>query len=668
MIYFITNQTELFDRYDTSILRADIRDCLEYFKEKKEIALDTETMGFDPYTKEVLSLQLGDEERQYVIDTQSVDIKLFKELLEDKNKVILMQNAKFDLRFLYHNGIICSNIYDTMLAEAVLYMGIKFSRKSLDYLTYKYCKIELDKTVRGNIHREGLSTAVIKYAAYDVKFLHQIKRKQMVEIDKKGLSNALALDNKFVRVLAYVEYSGFGFDLAKWNKKCDNDIIVLSQKEKELDNFLFTTPGFERYVDNQLDLFSTEKKSTINWSSAKQVVPIMKSLGVDTLIQDKKTGKFKDSIDQKVLSKQIDIHPLVGLYVEYSKAHKLVTSFGYGFKSFINPVTNRIHTTYRQLLDTGRMSCGESGNKGMPSYPNLQQIPADLSHRGCFVSEKNNKLIVCDYSGQESVIFANFSEEPEILNFYRQGLGDMHGFIASKIYPELEGLTLEEIKENHKQLRQNAKSAGFAIQYGGVGMTIANNLGLTLEEGEAVYNGYMNAFPKVSEYFNKCKKDALNKGYVLINTVSNRKSFIDSYEQYQNLNKEINREFWTLYRAEKEKNSDRFIKELKPKVREYFKLKGMIERKSLNYPIQGSGAECTKLAGIYIFEWILNNNLFNIVKICNIIHDEIVVEGPEDKSSEIADIVQTSMEKAGALFCKIIPLKAKPVITAMWEH
>lgn len=269
---------------------------------------------------------------------------------------------------------------------------------------------------------------------------------------------------------------------------------------------------------------------------------------------------------------------------------------------------------------------------------------------------------------QESVIFANFSQEPEIISFYEQGLADMHSFIASKIYPELEGLTLDEIKAKHKDKRQNAKAAGFAIQYGGVGQTIARNLGLEIEEGEAVYNGYFKAFPKVDEYFKKCKQNALNNGYVLINNVSNRKSFIDFYDDYKKLNSEINKEFWDKYRVEKEANSSAFQTIYKPKVKEYFKLRGIIERRSLNFPIQGTGAEATKLAGIKIFDYIVNKGHFNKVKLCNFVHDEIVLECPEELSEEYAKVVKESMEDAGNVFCKIVPLAAQPVITKFWEH
>ena len=234
-------------------------------------------------------------------------------------------------------------------------------------------------------------------------------------------------------------------------------------------------------------------------------------------------------------------------------------------------------------------------------------------------------MIVADYSGQESVVFANFSKDTEIINFYKSGMADMHSFIAQKIYPELEELDLGTIKKEHKQKRQNAKAAGFAIQYGGVGATIACNLNLTTQEGEAIYDGYFKAFPGIKNYFAKCKNKALANGYVELNQVSYRKSFIDFYEQYKELQSEVNAPaFWDDYRAHKTKQSDLFQSFYKPTVREYFKFKGMIERKSLNYPIQGSSAEITKFGALKFFNMLVEEQLLGIVKICNIVHDEIV--------------------------------------------
>lgn len=650
---------------------ATVEDSINYLKNLDVLGFDTETMGFDPYTKALLSMQIGDEERQYVIDCTTVNPKRYKKLLEKKE--LIMHNAKFDLKFLYRQEIVPTKVFDTFLAERILTTGIDTARRSLDAVVYKYCKIELDKTIRGNIHREGLSSRVIKYAADDVKYLHQVKRKQEVALQEKQLHRTMSLDNKFVKVLAYVEYCGMYMNAEDWRTKCNKDLMHLEEVKEKLDQFILNNSDkYPQYVDNQLSLFSEGVKCKINWASSKQVIPFMQSLGVDTLTKDKETGLMKDSIDKKVLGPQKKKHPIIEIYIEFTEAQKVVSTYGENWFDYISPVTGRIHTNYTQIMNTGRLSSGQKGmpKKGIKQLPNMQNVPSDTRTRSCFQAQEGNVLIVSDYSGQEQIVLANKSLDTDLLEFYSKGLGDMHSFIASKIFPELGNLSLDEIKDKHKGKRQIAKSAGFAINYGGTGITIAQNLSIPLEEGDAVYKAYFKAFPGLANYFKQEKARALKLGYIQFNNISGRKCFIPFFEEYQKLHAEIyNTEgFWDEYKLEKSKNSFKFNNYFKPKVREYFMKKGDIERMSLNYPIQGSSADITKLAGVYFFEYLEANDLLFTVLMPNVVHDEWIVECPKDMGEEISIVLKDCMEKAGEVFCKVVKLKAEPMITSKWQH
>jgi DNA polymerase-1 len=246
----------------------------------------------------------------------------------------------------------------------------------------------------------------------------------------------------------------------------------------------------------------------------------------------------------------------------------------------------------------------------------------------------------------------------------------MHSFIAAKIFPELSGLSADEIKANHKEKRQLAKGAGFSINYGGTGMTIAQNLSISMAEGEEVYKAYFKAFPGLANYFKVEKARALKLGYIQFNNVSGRKCFIPYFDEFQKLHKELYEtdEFWDDYKLEKTKNSHKFINYFKPKVREYFMKRGNIERMSLNFPVQGSSADITKLACIYFYRHLLKNDLIFKVFIVNVVHDEIIVECPNELAPDMATILQKSMEDAGQVFCKVVKLKAEPVITSTWRH
>lgn len=669
MIYLVTGQKEMFIPSGYSM--ATVEESIEYLKNLDVIGFDTETRGMDPYTKDLLSMQLGDESKQYVIDCLTVSPKLYKELLE--SKVLIMHNAKFDLRFLYYYQIVPMKIFDTFLVERILTTGIDTIRRSLDAVVYRYCKIELDKTIRGNIHREGLTTRVIKYAADDVKYLHQVKRKQEVALQEKQLHKTASLDNQFVCVLAYIEYCGMFMNSQDWQSKCTEDLKDLDVVKKQLDQFILDNADtYPKFVNNQLSLFDEGITCKINWASSKQVIPFMQSLGVDTLTKDKLTGMMKDSVDKKVLGPQKKKHAIISTYIEYTEHQKVVSTYGENWFKYISSVTGRIHSNYTQIMNTGRLSSGQKGapKKGMPQMPNMQNIPADSRTRSCFQAEKGNVLIVSDYSGQEQIVLANKSLDKDLLEFYSKGLGDMHSFIASKIFPELGDLSLDEIKDNHKGKRQIAKSAGFAINYGGTGITIAQNLNISMEEGEAVYKAYFKAFPGLANYFKVEKKRAIELGYIQFNNISGRKCFIPFFEEFQKLHKEIyeTEGFWDSYKLEKSMDSSIFKTHFKPKVREYFMKRGDIERMSLNYPVQGSSADITKLAGIYFFKYLADNNLIFKVKLPNVVHDEWLVECPIEMAEEMARVLQDCMERAGDVFCKTVKLRAEPMITTKWQH
>lgn len=652
MIYLVSNRLFEPDSYKL----ATCEDVLEYFKDKFEIYLDLETEGFDPFTRKVLTLQLGDFENQFVIDANYCNINFFKELIE--SKLIVGQNLKFDLRFLYYHNIWPKLVFDTYLAERVLTIGDKFSKKNLGALGEKYANTnDIDKSQRGLIHREGLTERVVLYCANDSKFLGIIKDKQIEQLYEKKVYIDCYLQNLFVRVLAYIEYSGIKLDSQKWLEKCKKDKELYDKCVDTLNSFLIQN-NITKFIDNQLSLFDNNMSTRINWASPKQVIELFEHLGLNVTIVDQ--GVTKKSVEDGVIAKLN--HPIIPLYREYSKAAKLISTYGEGVLKHINKVTGRIHTNFNQIMDTGRLSSGGKNKETGVEHINLQNIPSDPFTRSCFVAEKGNTLIISDYSGQEQIILANKCLDKNILKFYDEGLGDMHSFVASKMYPELEGLTLDEIKDKHKQKRQFAKSAGFAINYGGTGITIAENLNISKEEGDNIYDSYFKAFPGLRAYFDKVKKESIDRAYILISQETGLKYYFPTvqYEEYSQIKQQLTKEFWEQYRANK--TADKV-----EKVKRYFRLKGDFERKSLNYPIQGLGATITKLSCVYIFEYIEKNNLFNIVKFVNTVHDENVLEVPLELAEQMSKVVEESMNKAADVFCKRVKLTATPELSPYWK-
>jgi DNA polymerase-1 len=636
--------------------------ALSLLQTKDTLGFDSETLGFDPYTTDLITIQLGNDVHQFVIDVKSVDIQFFKELLETKE--LIGHNLKFDLKFLYHERIIPYKVYDTFLGEKTTRLGIDSHRCSLDACVYRHLGIVLDKTERKNINGK-FTPSFILYSALDVAYLHKLKEIQLGILENQGSLKSIELDNRFVKVLAYIEYCGIKLDESKWRIKMNKTKLDLEKAEAELNEFVLENK-MVKFIQRQMDMFDTQTKASVNWNSSQQVVEFFKALGVDTKVVEK--GVEKDTIEASHLGKFAKEFPIIGNYLNYKQAQKDLGTYGENWIRLINPVSGRIHTQYKQLMNTGRLSSGGRNKETGEAYPNLQNIPSDEETRSCFVAENGNVIIGCDYTGQEQIVLVNKCLDANLLEFYDKNLGDMHSFVASKMYDELDGMDLDEIKKKHKDKRQSAKVAGFAINYGGSGIGIADQLGLSVEQGQKIYDAYFAAFPGLKAYFDEAKKFGVDNGYVLISAVTGKKSYVDYYGEFLEAKKAVGvKGFWDNYKKHREHKTASYSK-IKQQVSTFFSKKGQIERMSLNYSIQGESAEITKLAGIYFWEeYLVPNKLLFTVKLINAVHDEYLVECPESLGEEAAQFLQKSMEKAGDVFCKRIRLKAEPTIDMYWK-
>jgi DNA polymerase-1 len=655
MIYLVTKQPLSLP----DITLCTVQESLDYFKDLEWVAIDTETSGFDPYTCKLYTLQLGDNDNQFVVDLTTIDINDYKPLLESKG--VIGHNLKFDLKFLYHQRIVPTKVYDTFLGEKTSRLGIESHRCSLAACVKLHCGVVLDKEERKNI-TGNLTEGFVKYSAYDVKYLHAVKEAQEVILFAAGSKVSIDLDNRFVLVLAYIEYCGMKLDVDKWTNKIHKVQTQADKATRRLNDFIFLNE-MDQFIDYQLDLFSSEKRVNINWNSPAQVVQFFKAIGVDTAVVEK--GVKKDTIEANHLIKFADKHPIIKTYLSFKEAQKDTGTYGYNWIEQINPVSGRIHTQFKQLMNTGRLSSG--GKSGTTKNFNFQNIPSDEETRSCFVAEEGNTLVGCDYTGQEQIVLVNKCLDDNLLEFYDKDLGDMHSFVASKMYEELDGLDLNEIKKKHKEKRQSAKVAGFAINYGGSGIGIADQLGLDVEQGNKIYEAYFFAFPGLKAYFDEAKKFGVENGYVLISPVTGKRSYVDYYTEFTQLKNEMDKSFWDKYKQLKNATTPTAL-DMKEKVSKFFRKRGDIERMSLNYPIQGESAEITKLACVYFWlRYLVPNDLLFKVKIINVIHDEILVETPETIAQQVAAQLEKSMVDSGAKFCTRILLKADPCISPYWS-
>lgn len=664
MIYLVTKQQSLWtsDRY--KVISAE--ETLELLAPLSVVELDTETMGLDPYTKELLTVQLGCAEFQVVIDCTSVDIHLFKEYMENPQRMFLGWNIKFDLKFLYHQRIVPLRVYDGYLAEKLLWLGYPagMHEMSLKAASINYLGVDMDKSVRGKIIQTGLTEDVIVYAAGDVSYLGKIRDKQLIELEKKGLLKAIDFENEFVKCLAYIEYCGAKLDVDKWKIKMATDLNNLEKYEAELNEWVEESEYSSKYcsVNIQGDLFNgfdTKPRCHINWTSSQQVIPLFEELGLNLKVLDKKTKHYKKSVDIKVVEPQASKSPLIPIYIKYKKAAIIVNTFGQKFLNLINPVTGRIHANFNQLgTDTGRLSSTE---------PNLQNLPHDAQTRACFVSDKGNRWISADYSGQESYLMASMANDEAMLDELINGSGDLHSLTAKMVFQQIpRDMPLKDIKKNFKDLRQEAKGYEFCFNYGGQDSTLIRNYGLDAKRAKEIYENYMSGFAGLKRYQDFRRVDVMRKGYILLSKITGHKAYIYDYDELKRqMEKQDDPDFWAYYREMKQENPEC---DTVQGVRRLARRKAESEKQSINYPIQAAGALCFKLASIKLFNWLLKNGLLFKVKYCIPVHDEINLEAPDEISEEVADILVKCMVSAGKPFCTRAHLGADVEIGDHWIH
>lgn len=582
----------------------------------KVLAVDTETTGLDPFTSKLLLIQVATADKCYILNCVRVNPSVWSDLLSNENVLKIFQNAVFDYKFLkVHAGISCTPIFDTMLAERLITVGLQ-RKTSLQYMAMKYLGIDLDKEIRKDfigMYKDKFSKAELMYAANDALILHEIYNRQIDILQRDELITVALLEFRTVIPIAEMELNGCYIDVNKWRAFLQVAKKNKDEVEEQIQSILLP-------VCSQLTIFGG---STINIASQKQLLTHLNKLGIE--IED-----TKDETLQRVG------HHVTELLIKWRGWNKIITSYGEELLGKVSSKTGRLHAKFNQArADTGRMSS---------NGPNLQQIPKEsetINFRSCFMAEPGYKLVTADFSQQELRIVACLSQDSNFISAYRNG-EDIHTATAIKIW----GGTPEEVKENGK--RNVAKTVNFLMCYGGGPYTLALRLGFfkkyedagfstkdSIEKGqkeaEDIINGYFKTYPGLKDYISKAGTFAVNNGYSL--TVSGR------------------RRYYRLPSVDDEKYNA--------------KIKA-VRRKGANTPVQGSAADVSKQA-LCNFYYALEKGGYN-ARIIMIVHDEIVCEVKEDQAEDVAKLLEESMIKGFSDFFKDVPMEADACIDTYWHH
>ncbi|MCS7213215.1 MAG: DNA polymerase I [Candidatus Calescibacterium sp.] len=332
----------------------------------------------------------------------------------------------------------------------------------------------------------------------------------------------------------------------------------------------------------------------------------------------KRTKKTKSySTDNEVLQDIADRGYKIGeLLLKYRTLKKLLSTYIMPIPAIINPRTGRVHPSFNQTKTaTGRISCSD---------PNLQNIPAKGEEgskiREAFCSDEGNILVSADYSQIELRVMAHFSGDTLLKKAFEEDL-DIHTEVASAILK----VPREKVGKDERRL---AKTVNFGIIYGISAHGLKTQAKLdSRETAQKIIDLYFERFQAVREWRNKTIAEAERNGFV--RTISGR---------------------------------IRYVPELRSEDKN---IRGEGERKAVNTPIQGTSADIMKVAMINIWNRLKREE--PKAKIVMQIHDQIIVECPEDKADSVSKILQEEM-RVESFFGFSVPLKVKVSIGRNWAE
>ena len=323
-----------------------------------------------------------------------------------------------------------------------------------------------------------------------------------------------------------------------------------------------------------------------------------------------KKTKTGYSTNAEVLEKLRDKHPIIPAIMGYRMLTKLKSTYADGLMKVICD-DGRVRTTFQNLVTaTGRLSSTE---------PNLQNIPVrtDLGAeiRKMFVPKEGHVLVDADYSQIELRVLAHIADDTVMQDAFKSGL-DVHTVTASQVFH----VPFEEVTSLQ---RRNAKAVNFGIVYGISEFSLADDLGVSRWEARDYIDSYLDHYQGVRRYMKQVVIDARDCGYT--QTIYGRR---------------------------------RSIPELKSSN---FNVRSGAERIALNTPIQGTAADLIKLAMIRV-DAALGRD-FPQAKLILQVHDELIVECPEEIAAEVAALVSREMEQVAVLN---VPLTAEAKWGKSW--
>ena len=573
----------------------DLLKLRDFFLTKEILSLDTETTSTNAIDAELVGLSFAVEEHQafYVPIPENREeaqkrVEIFRSVYENEKILKIGQNLKYDLEVLRNYDIeLKGKMWDTMIAHYLIQPELRHNMDYMAEIYLNYQTIHIDELIgaKGKNQRsmrELDPKEVYEYAAEDADITLQLKNKLEPELKKQGAEKLFyEIEMPLMPVLAEMEMTGVCLDtdsLAETSKQLTQRMLDIEQRIYELAGEHF------------------------NIASPKQVGDILFDK-LKIIDKAKKTKKGQYVTSEEVLQQLRHKHEIVGLILDHRGLKKLLGTYIEALPKLINPRTGHIHTSFNQTITaTGRLSSSD---------PNLQNIPIrgedGKEIRKAFIPEPGCLFFSADYSQIELRVMAHLSQDPQMIEVFREGK-DLHAATAANIYKK----PIEEVTRDE---RIKSKRANFGIIYGITVFGLAERLDIPRDEAKMLIDGYFDTFPQVHDYMEKSKEVARQQGYVT--TLFGRRRYLPDINSANSV------------------------------------VRGFAERNAINAPIPGTAADIIKVAMIHIFQRFKTEGIKS--KMILQVHDELNFSVYPDEKEKVEHIVLEEMQNA---FQMAVPLVA----------
>ncbi|TXJ13133.1 MAG: DNA polymerase I [Afipia sp.] len=589
-----------------------------------QVALTVETASADPMQAEIagISLSTGVNESCYIplAHTKPGDgaglfagglapdqittadaLAVLKPLLTDIGVLKIGHDLKFDTVVLAQHGIDMAPIEDTILISYVLDAGrAKHDQESLAESWFGHKTIGFGDLIGSGKNRITYDQVPVEkateYAAERADVALRLWRVLKPRLLAYRVNTVYeTLERPLVPVLARMERRGISIDRQ-----------VLSRLSGE---FAQTAARVEADIQKMAG-------EPINPGSPKQLGDIM--FGKMGLPGGAKTKTGAWSTSAQILDELAEAgHEFPARVLEWRQVTKLKSTYTDSLPEYVNPQTQRVHTTYAlAATTTGRLSSNE---------PNLQNIPVRTEDgrkiRKAFIATKGNKLVSADYSQIELRLLAEIADIPSLKQAFHDKL-DIHAMTASEMF----GVP---IKDMPGEVRRRAKAINFGIIYGISAFGLANQLGIPREEAGAYIKKYFERFPGIRAYMDATREYCREHGYV--ETIFGRKCHYPD------------------------------IKASNPSIRSFN------ERAAINARLQGSAADIIRRAMIRMEDALAEHQLS--AQMLLQVHDELIFEVPENEVAKTLPVIQHVMQDAPFPAVSLsVPLQVDARAASNWDE